>query len=77
LVYWDPQEYVKRRTYRSLKRAWTGYKIAKKDGDHDKMKYYAEGIQKFERQLRLPVSNFSDVFKEANDWEAGAEKINE
>jgi hypothetical protein len=24
------------------------------------MKYYAEGIQKFERQLRLPVSNFSD-----------------
>jgi hypothetical protein len=64
LVYWDPQEYVKRRTYRSLKRAWTGYKIAKKDGDHDKMKYYAEGIQKFERQLRLPVSNFSDVLNE-------------
>jgi hypothetical protein len=28
------------------------------------MKYYAEGIQKFERQLRLPVSNFSDIIKE-------------
>jgi hypothetical protein len=28
------------------------------------MKYYAEGIQKFQRQLRLPVSNFSDILKE-------------
>jgi hypothetical protein len=67
LVYWNPQEYVERRTYRSLKRAWIGFKIAKKDGDHDKMKYYAEGIQKFfERQLRLPVSTFSDIIKENN-----------
>jgi hypothetical protein len=64
LIYWDPDEYVKRRTYRSLKRAWTGFKIAKKDGDHNKMKYYAEGIQKFERQLRLPVSNLLDVLNE-------------
>jgi hypothetical protein len=60
---WDPQEYIERRTYRSLKRAWIGFKIAKKDGDHDKMKYYAEGIQKFERQLRLPVSDFSDILR--------------
>ena len=66
-MYWNLQEYIERRTYRSLKRAWIGFKIAKKDGDHDKMKYYVEGIQKFERQLRLPVSNFSDVFKEEND----------
>jgi hypothetical protein len=51
----------------NLKRAWTGYKIAKNDGDHDKMKYYAEGIQKFERQLRLPVSNFSDILKEETE----------
>ena len=64
---WDPQDHVQRRAYRSLKRAWIGFKIAKKDGDHDKLRYYAEGIQKFERQLRLPVSNFSDVFKEEND----------
>jgi hypothetical protein len=64
---WDPQDYIERRTYRSLKRAWTAYKIAKKDGDHDKMKYYAEGIQKFERQLRLPVSNFSYILKEETE----------
>jgi hypothetical protein len=61
LVYWNPQEYIERRTYRSLKRAWIGFKIAKKELDHDKMKYYAEGIQMFERKLRLPVSNFSVV----------------
>jgi hypothetical protein len=54
--------------YRSLKRAWIGFKIAKKYGDLDKMRYYAEGIQKFHRQLRLPVSAFSDILKE-NDLE--------
>jgi hypothetical protein len=73
LIYWDRQEYVERRTYRSLKRAWTGFKIAKRDADHDKMKYYAEGINKFERQLRLPVSNFSNVFKE-NDPDSTKQK---
>jgi hypothetical protein len=60
---WDPQDYIERRTHSSLKRAWIGFKIAKKDSDHDKLKYYAEGIQKFERQLRLPVSDFSDILK--------------
>jgi hypothetical protein len=67
LVYWNNLKYVENWTYSSLKRAWIGFKIAKKDGDHDKMKYYAEGIQKFERQLHLPVSNFSDVFENDQD----------
>jgi hypothetical protein len=67
LVYWNNLKYVESRTYRSLKRAWIGFKMAKKDGDHDKMKYYTEGIQKFERQLRLPVSNFSDVLENDQD----------
>jgi hypothetical protein len=57
-----------------LKRAWTGFKIAKKDADRDKMKYYAEGIQKFERQLRLPVSKFSDVFKDENGLNSTKQK---
>jgi hypothetical protein len=73
LIYWNPQEYVVRRTYRSLKRAWIGFKIAKREGDHDKLKYYAEGIQKFERQLRLPVSDFSDILKE-NDIDRSRQK---
>ena len=67
LIYWNHQGYVERRTYRSQKRAWIGFKIAKKDGDHDKLRYYAEGIQKFERQLRLPVSNFTDILKEETE----------
>jgi hypothetical protein len=48
-------------TYRCLKKAWIGLRIAKQKGDRDKMKYYAEGIQKFEKQLNRPVSNFSDL----------------
>jgi hypothetical protein len=31
------------------------------------MKYYAEGIQKFERRLRLPVSTFSDILENGLD----------
>jgi hypothetical protein len=40
------------------------------------MKYYAEGIQKFERQLRLPVSDFSDTIKEEtkNDLDSTKQK---
>jgi hypothetical protein len=60
---WDPQDYIERRAYRSLKRAWIGFKIGKKEGNHDKMKYYAEGVQKFERQLRIPFSDFLDILK--------------
>jgi hypothetical protein len=50
-----------------LKRAWIGFKIAKQEGNHDKMKYYAEGIQKFQRQLGLTVYNFSDILKEEKE----------
>ena len=64
MIYWLPSEYLEKRTYRHLKQAWIGFKMAKQKGNHDKMKYYAEGIQKFQRQLRLPVSTFSDILKE-------------
>jgi hypothetical protein len=39
---------------------------SEKRSDHDKMKYYAEGIQELERPLRLPVSTSSDIIKENN-----------
>jgi hypothetical protein len=48
-------------TYRGLKKAWIGFRIAKQEGDINKMKYYVEGIQKFEKQLNRPVSSFSDI----------------
>ena len=74
LIYWNPQEYVERRTYRSLKRAWIGFKAAKREGNCDKMKYYAEGVQKFQRQLRLPVSAFSDILENGVDSQMTEEK---
>jgi hypothetical protein len=39
LIYWNPLEFAQRRTYRSLKRAWIGFK---QEGNHNKMKYYAD-----------------------------------
>jgi hypothetical protein len=75
VIYWLPSEYTERRIYRSLKRAWIGFNIAKQEGNHDKMKYYAKGAQKFQRQLHLPVSNFSDILKE-KDLDSQA-KLNE
>ena len=41
------------------------------------MKYYAEGIQKFQRQLRLPVSTFSDILKEETEKDLDSPKLNE
>jgi hypothetical protein len=64
LIHWNHIGYIERRTYRSLKRAWIEFKITKQEGNQDKMKYYADGIQKFQRQLHLPVPNFSDILKE-------------
>ena len=45
--------------YGNLRKCWLGYKIAKSQGDEDKMIYYAEGIQKFECELGLEVEDFS------------------
>lgn len=48
-------------TYRSLKRAWTGFKIAKKDGDLDKMKYYTEGYRSLKDNY-ISISLISRIF---------------
>jgi hypothetical protein len=50
-----------------LKEGWIGFKIAKQEGNRDKMKYYVEGIQKFQRQLGLAVSTFSNISKEETE----------
>lgn len=56
-----PSGFSVKSTYRGLKKAWIGFKVAKRKGDHDKMVYYAEGILKFQKQLGVPVSGFSDL----------------
>jgi hypothetical protein len=53
-------EFAERRTYRSLKRAWIGFRITYRRKEKQ-MNYYAEGIQKFEKQLGLAVTTFSDI----------------
>ena len=62
LKYWESL-FGERRTYRSLKRAWIGFRIAYREGNQEKMNYYVEGIQKFERRLGRTVSSFSDILR--------------
>ena len=38
-------------TWKALSKAWIGYKIAKNKGEHEKLKYYASGIRKLQREL--------------------------
>ena len=44
-----------------LSKCWKGYKIAKGQDDLKKMKYYAQGIRKAQRELGLEVDNFPDL----------------
>ena len=50
--YYDPE------TWGGLRKCWTGFKIAKVDGDTKKMEYYAKGIRKFQRELKIYISEF-------------------
>jgi hypothetical protein len=43
--------YTELQTWKALSKAWIGYKIAKRKGEHEKLKYYASGIQKLQREL--------------------------
>ena len=63
MINWQSSRVAENKIYRSLKRAWIGFRIAYREGNEEKMKYYAEGIQKFERQLGHAVSNYSDILK--------------
>jgi hypothetical protein len=45
-------------TWGGLRKCWKGYKIAKSDWDTKKMEYYAKGIRKFQRELKISVSEF-------------------
>jgi hypothetical protein len=61
LSYRLPSGFSIKSIYRGLKKAWTGYKIAKEKGDYDKMIYYAEGNLKFQWQLITPLSDFPEL----------------
>jgi hypothetical protein len=44
-----------------LKKCWVGFKIAKAQDDFEKIIFYAEGIQKAQKELNLPVENFPNL----------------
>ena len=53
--------YYNNQTWGALIKCWKGFKIAKNDGDEEKMIHYAEGIQKFQCELGLAVEDFSHL----------------
>jgi len=50
--------YYDTETWGGLRKCWKGFRIAKVDGDTKKMEYYAKGIRKFQRELKISVSEF-------------------
>jgi hypothetical protein len=53
-----PSGFTERSTWKGLKKAWRGYRIAKVKCEHNKILQYASIIQKLQNELALPVSNF-------------------
>jgi hypothetical protein len=45
----------------ALKKCWKGFIIAKSKGDDKNMRYYAQGVRIFQKQLGLPVKSFPDL----------------
>jgi hypothetical protein len=44
-----------------LNKCWLGYEIAKSELDTEDMIYYANGIRKFQREFKIPVSDFPQL----------------
>lgn len=53
--------YTDGQTYDALEKAWTGYQASKREGIMKRQVYYAAVIQKLQRELSLPVSNFPNL----------------
>jgi hypothetical protein len=76
MAYRLPSGFTVKSTYRGLKKAWTGFRIAYREGNQEKMEYYVEGINKFEKSLGRPVSSFSDILMWEQLSNASAEHQN-
>jgi len=53
--------YYTTQAWRVLQKCWKGYKIAKGQDDVKKMKYYAEGIRKAQKELGLELDSFPNL----------------
>lgn len=54
-IYYDTQ------AHGALKKCWKGFIIANSKRDMKNMRYYAQGVRKFQKQLALPVKSFPDL----------------
>jgi hypothetical protein len=45
----------------ALRKAWTGYRIAKVQGDNGKMREYAIKIRKIQGELGISVASFPNI----------------
>jgi hypothetical protein len=45
----------------ALKKCWKGFIIANSRGHDKNMRHYAEGVRKFQKQLRFQVKSFPDL----------------
>lgn len=50
--------YTDGQTYDALEKAWKGYQASKREGIMKRMIYYAAVIQKLQKELDLPISDF-------------------
>ncbi|MEM0030476.1 MAG: hypothetical protein QW572_05890 [Candidatus Nitrosocaldus sp.] len=48
-------------TWGALRKAWKGYKIAKVQGDREKMIEYAQKIRKLQSELKVPQATFPEL----------------
>ena len=53
--------YCESQTWGALHKAWKGYIIAKNKVELDRLYFYAEVVQKLQRELGLPVSSFPSL----------------
>jgi hypothetical protein len=65
--------YYTTQTWRVLQKCWLGFKIAKSQGDVKKMKYYAKGLRKAQKELGLQVDNFQNLGLYGTDEEGSSD----
>ena len=53
-------DYYENQTWGALQKCWLGFTIAKNKQEDDKLEIYARRIQKFEKQLGIKVTDFSN-----------------
>lgn len=65
-------------TWGALHKAWLGYIIGKNKFELDRMEYYANVIQKLQKELGLQISSFPDLnLPSLDSFEANAESGSE